>query len=140
MTGIDELTEVYLQDTPIESAGPAGQLGALAPRIELLDLSNTLLPSWDAVAAVAAELPSMVQLRLCKNRLASPVATLTVSPNPMRHLLRLFLNESAPSIEELEAIAPCLPNLEELHLCTNKIVTLAPTGGGRRCCTGRRQR
>lgn len=130
MTGIDELTEVYLQDTPIESAGPAGQLGALAPRIELLDLSNTLLPSWDAVAAVAAELPSMVQLRLCKNRLASPVATLTVSPNPMRHLLRLFLNESAPSIEELEAIAPCLPNLEELHLCTNKIVTLAPTGGG----------
>merc|ERR1712166_737402 len=70
---------------------------------------------------------SMVQLRLCKNRLLSPsFSMVTVSPSPLRHLLRLFLNESAPSIEQLEAIAPCLPNLQELHLCTNKITTLAP--------------
>jgi hypothetical protein len=63
-----ELKQVYLQDTPISNAGAPGTLNSLAPMIEALDVSNTLLSSWDAMAEVAIELPLLQTLRSCKNR------------------------------------------------------------------------
>jgi hypothetical protein len=69
----------YLQDTPIASAGEPGVLAKMAPMIQRFDLSNTLLASWDAVGEVASELPAMISLRLCKNRLATPFSILTLA-------------------------------------------------------------
>lgn len=120
----------------------------LAPLLEELDLSGSLLPSWAAVGAVASKLPSLVALDLSRARLGPvpegggelygccdvmpPIApsltlmlsSLPVSPRAVPALSRLrvvVLNRTGVTLGGALRALGAATDLEELHLCHNEI-------------------
>ena len=114
--------------------GPAAALRALLPSLAELDLSDNLVASWGFVAELAAALPSLHTLNLSANRLALPSlleATLAAPPPAaaaaasLAGLQVLVLNGCSLSWEQAVAVGRQLPALRELHLCGNRLSSLA---------------
>ena len=86
--------------------GVRGELGAAAPAIEDLDLSNNLLGCWEDVEALCRELPALHTLNVSQNLLAAPTARPSMQFPTMR---RLVLNQCLLSIDQV-APEPCVPS------------------------------
>ena len=78
--------------------GVQGELGAAAPAIEDLDLSNNLLGRWDDVEALCRELPALHTLNVSQNLLAAPSARPSMQFSAMR---RLVLNQCLLGVDQV---------------------------------------
>lgn len=119
-------------------------LAAALPSLSELDLSDNLIPDWDAfVGGLCAALPWLRALNLSRNRLSFPPPT-TLEPGrlPLPQTLlpgltTLVLNGCGVGWAQAVTLARQLPSLRELHLCGNGIASLrlaaaAPAAAGQR--------
>ncbi|KAK9806127.1 hypothetical protein WJX72_002459 [[Myrmecia] bisecta] len=125
---LEELTGVALVDARVASLGPPGELASVAPRLEELDLSANLLPSWHSVAALADELPRLTVLNLSLNRMRFPDATSALPAQRFGQLHTLVFNQCWITWAQVVAVAGSAPGLRELHLCGNAICSLQAPG------------
>ena len=99
--------------------GPPGELRALAPCIQDLDLADNLLPDWSEAARLAQELPELASLDLSLNRMAWPPARPALDAvAPFMRLETLVVNQCCLSWQEVSPIACC-------GLCCTNSVTFA---------------
>jgi len=113
------LRTAVLVDAGVTHAEDDGEsLGDLAPLLEELDLSGSLLPSWAAVGAVASKLPSLVALDLSRARLG-PVPEGGVPA--LSRLRVVVLNRTGVTLGGALRALGAATDLEELHLCHNEI-------------------
>lgn len=59
-------------NAPVWHQGPPGELRAVVPALEELDLSGCLLPDWPALCGVLGELPRLRLLNLSATRVTPP--------------------------------------------------------------------
>ena len=69
-----------------------GELGSLVPALTSLDLTGSLLSSWQAVQQLARELPGLQTLDLSCSRLAMPQAPQELLPLQLAALQTLVLS------------------------------------------------
>lgn len=134
--------------------GPAAEVQQVLPGAAELDLSSNLVSSWAFVAELAAALPGLHTLNLSGNRLALPALAgraaeggaagggpvqpaaaaaplpRTFPPSSLAGLQTLVLNGCGVAWQQAVAVAQQLPNLRELHLCSNGLSSLQLPGTG----------
>lgn len=125
---LDELKAVYLNGSELSTVGPPGDVSTSVPKIVELDLSSTLLSSWQEVLKLEKELSELRLLDLSRNEidwtrgLPSPVPAPTTI---FAHLRALILNSCSCDWETIAGVAEKIPNLREIHLAGNRIASLA---------------
>jgi hypothetical protein len=144
---LDLLEIVDLRGTDVSDVGPFDDITLVCPRIRSLDLTSTLMTSFASVLAIAAQLPELAVLRVrliyfrslhffdqCSGNAFSNL-NLPELPPVLSSLRSLTLNSTNISwhtvircmtwaVElpaQMKMLAPCFPQLEELHLCGNTI-------------------
>lgn len=120
---LQTIEKISLAGCQIDSLGGAapGELAVLVPGISELDLSSNLLPSWDAVFDIAAELPMLSTLILNGNRLAYSASDAASSSRVFQNVRVLVLNQTAtPWSELLVVLERHFPSVTELHVADNE--------------------
>ncbi|GAA5924676.1 hypothetical protein JCM3775_005442 [Rhodotorula graminis] len=107
--------------------GALQELGRRLSRLEVLNLSFSLLPSLHEAAEVANVLSRLVHLSLNGNRFTRLVEP-TQLPGFAR-LRRLQLNSTLMTWTEIRHAAPSFPNLEELEFGHNRLRSLCGPAG-----------
>ena len=108
--------------------GP-GSIRATCPNIRWLDLSRSLLPDWEEVSLIAAELSQLRTLLLHFNRLQSPPTPLPVSwRERLGHVEDLRLDGTLIEWSDVTRLSEALPSLRSLHLSSNEVVSLVESG------------
>ncbi|MEW5305643.1 MAG: hypothetical protein WDW36_008170 [Sanguina aurantia] len=136
------LTAARLVRANVSHVGAPSALRATLSAIQELDLTGNLIHSWAFVEQLALALPTLEVLNLSDNLLQlsatprgepsspppPPLALLPPPPLPPPPLLpglrALVLNDCGVSWRQVVLLDPQLPNLEELHLCGNRIASL----------------
>ncbi|KAJ8323829.1 hypothetical protein QVD99_007018 [Batrachochytrium dendrobatidis] len=96
-----------------------------------LDLSRNLLSSWSAVAEIVAQMPKLKSLRLSGNRFASVSASDTVDLTCVfASITQMTLMSTLICFEQLERIVSWFPNMNELYLGSNRLLSLQTTASG----------
>ena len=126
---LNTIKKVSLENT---FAGKINQetLAKACPQVRELNLSKTLIGTWNDVAKLGQGLPRLRSLRLDYCRLGPRLEY----PLPMTHALNgslsklkvLVLSNTAIHFGQVLALEQALPNLNELHLCGNNISTFDP--------------
>ncbi|KAM9792236.1 tubulin-specific chaperone E [Neosynchiropus ocellatus] len=119
----ENLKSLLLRLTDVSSPGADGEVRKMTPNVRLLNLSRTLMSSWDQVAAIVQQLEYLEELELSYNRLclpSDPVAHL----HSFSQLKTLALNSCALSWSEVLECAPMWPQLQKLSLEENNISNL----------------
>ncbi|KAF8515830.1 hypothetical protein BU17DRAFT_76775 [Hysterangium stoloniferum] len=122
LSRLETLREVSLDTENVAWAGGPGNIRLRCPNIRGLDLSRSLLPHWDGVAAIIEELPKLETLSLNFNRLGKPDQKLLSSK--FSQLLELRLNGTLMMWEEIHRILPSFPSLRYLEFGLNSITVL----------------
>lgn len=101
----------------------------MLPELAELDLSGNLVARWELVAELAAAVPTLHTLNLSGNRLALPrlrdPAPAAAAAAALAGLQTLVLNGCGLAWEHAVAVGRQLPALRELHLCSNRLASLA---------------
>ena len=71
--------------------GGEGEVAALVPNLEELDLSENLITEWRTVAKIACQLCELEVLNLCSNRLSLPHSPEASPESRLDGLRRLIL-------------------------------------------------
>ncbi|KAG2077874.1 hypothetical protein BDR04DRAFT_431142 [Suillus decipiens] len=123
-SNLERLREVSLNNEMVSSGNNPGEILSTCPNIRGLDLSATLLSSWDAVAMITTELPRLERLALnSRNRLTPPSSHLPASA--WLRLSELQLNGTWTSWEEFTSIAMLMPQLRIVELGYNELTSLS---------------
>ncbi|KAF7337954.1 Tubulin-specific chaperone E [Mycena venus] len=122
---LDRLREISLDNENVSRYDePAGTIRATCPSVRGLDLSTSLIPSWDLIALISVELPALQRLSLNRNRLQSPrdqrAMTLAFS-----HLIELRLNGTLTTWNEMQQITAAMPILRIIEMGYNLIDELS---------------
>ncbi|MBN3320301.1 TBCE protein, partial [Atractosteus spatula] len=72
LSQLNSLEAVSLQGSEVAGAGPDNEIQQNTPNILSLDLSESLLASWDDVASITRQLIKLRELQLSYNRLRMP--------------------------------------------------------------------
>ncbi|XP_068679242.1 tubulin-specific chaperone E-like isoform X1 [Montipora foliosa] len=113
-----KLQEVSLSGMPVNGPDRHLNLSLFAPYISELELSNTLLSSWEDVASITKDMQHLHKLNLSENMLKLPSAPETLLPS-FSQVKVIFLNRMELHWEEVETIVGMMPSLKELHVCHN---------------------
>ncbi|BGP15721.1 hypothetical protein JCM10213_006108 [Rhodosporidiobolus nylandii] len=111
-----------------DAEGELAALGQELSRLEVLNLSYSLLPTLQEAERIAAALPRLRHLALNSNRfvrLTSP----SLLPG-LERLTSLQLNSTLLRWEEVRCLAPSLVNLVDLQLGFNRMRTLHVSDSG----------
>eukprot|EP00667_Euglena_gracilis_P007694 EG_transcript_7776 len=115
------LRTVSLRDEGVAAAGDG--IAELCPNVTELDLSCSRFSGWQVVVDICRQLPRLTALDLSCNALpAGPPRAPAAAAFPA--LRQLVLNKTQVSWQQMEALAPYLPQLQELNLETNGIHSL----------------
>ncbi|KAG1756341.1 uncharacterized protein EDB91DRAFT_1092070 [Suillus paluster] len=120
---LERLREVSLDNEMVSTGNDPGEILSTCPNIRGLDLSATLLSSWDVVAMITAELPQLERLALNRNRLRPPPSQLPASA--CLRLSEIQLNGTWTSWEEFTSIAVFMPQLRIAELGYNGLTFLS---------------
>ncbi|KAL4265259.1 U2 small nuclear ribonucleoprotein A' [Pleurotus pulmonarius] len=120
---LDRLRDVSLDGEKVARADPGDTIRRTCSNIRNLDLSHSLLPSWDVVAAIVAELHGLQSLALNHNRLQQPsdLAKMAVS---FQHLEELQLNATLTSWSAMLDVIRYTPKLRFLEMGYNRLTLL----------------
>ncbi|CAM9824783.1 unnamed protein product [Lampetra fluviatilis] len=120
---LETLKIVALSGLGVNSPGPAEAIREACPNIRDLDISRSLLPSWQEVALITGQLCNLSILILSKNRLDIPETPRSLSPC-FSNLTVLVLNSCSLTWSQVLVCAEMWPNVEHLELLKNNITTL----------------
>ncbi|KAJ7461535.1 hypothetical protein FB451DRAFT_1268490 [Mycena latifolia] len=118
---LDRLREVSLDNENVSRYDePPGTIRNTCPNIRGLDLSTSLIPTWDMIALISAELPALQRLALNRNRLQTPpdpgAMTLAFS-----NLIELRLNGTLMTWKEMQQVTAAMPVLKIVEMGYNLI-------------------
>ncbi|XP_047433504.1 tubulin-specific chaperone E isoform X2 [Mugil cephalus] len=119
----ETLPSVLLNLSEVNGPGAEGEIRKTTPNVQWLDLSGTLVSSWEDVAAITEQLDKLEGLQLSNNRLS-------LAPEPWRHrhaftsLKVLVLNCCQLTWTQVLESAPMWPQVEDLRLEGNNISEL----------------
>ncbi|KAG1761681.1 hypothetical protein EDD22DRAFT_1031527 [Suillus occidentalis] len=122
-SNLERLREVSLDYEMVSTGNKPGEILSTCPNIRGLDLSATLLSSWDVVAMITTELHQLERLALNRNRLTPPSSHLPASA--WLRLSELQLNGTWTSWEEFTSIAILMPQLRIAELGYNGLTSLS---------------
>jgi Leucine-rich repeat (LRR) protein len=122
-SNLERLREVSLDNEMVSTGNDPGEILSTCPNIRGLDLSATLLSSWDVVAMITTELHQLERLALNRNRLTTPSSHLPASA--WLRLSELQLNGTYTSWEEFTSIAILMPQLRIAELGYNRLTSLS---------------
>ncbi|KAL1741359.1 hypothetical protein HDZ31DRAFT_45613 [Schizophyllum fasciatum] len=126
---LTRLREVSLDNELVASCdAPPGTIRQACPNIRGLDLSRSLIPSWDVVADIAAELPNLQRLALNYTRLQPPRDPARL-PACFPRLTELLLNATRAPWAHMQALTARMPRLEAVEMAYNGLTDLAPAHG-----------
>ncbi|KAF9126247.1 hypothetical protein BGW39_006765 [Mortierella sp. 14UC] len=114
---------VGLANTNVDSAADFEETQKACPEIQDLDLSSTLISSWQNLADIVAPLSKLTVLRISRNRFHP----LTAQPSfeyAFKNIRCLALNRVYISWDEMNLLEPSLPNLEILQIGFNLFTEL----------------
>lgn len=120
---LENCREASLARCEVCSPGPGDEIQQTCPNILSLNLSESLLSSWEDVARITQQLAQLRELNLGHNRLRLPADPASLMP-AFSNLKVLALNSCALSWPELLECALMWPELEELYLFGNSITEL----------------
>ncbi|XP_006638630.3 tubulin-specific chaperone E [Lepisosteus oculatus] len=123
LSQLNSLEAVSLQGSEVAGAGPDNEIQQNTPNILSLDLSESLLASWDDVASITWQLIKLRELQLSYNRLHMPANPACLS-HCFASLKVLVLNSTGITWSEVLVCAPMWPVLEKLCLSSNAITVL----------------
>lgn len=124
----ESLPTVLLSRSEVNGPGADVEIRKTTPNVQWLDLSGTLLSSWEDVAAVTQQLDKLEGLQLSNNRLCLP-------SDPSAHcqafcsLKVLALNSCDLTWPQILECAPMWPQLEDLCVEENNITELQRPDG-----------
>ncbi|KAJ7481176.1 hypothetical protein B0H11DRAFT_2157842 [Mycena galericulata] len=124
-SNLGRLREVSLDNENVSCYDePPGSILTTCPNVRGLDLSTSLIPSWDMIAMISAELPALQRLALNRNRLQSP-------SDPRRmilafsNLVELRLNGTLTTWKEMKQVTATMPVLRIVEMGYNLIDELS---------------
>ncbi|KAJ7256464.1 hypothetical protein B0H12DRAFT_1202025 [Mycena haematopus] len=143
---LDRLREVSLDNESVSRYDePPGTIRATCPSVRGLDLSTSLISSWDLIASICAELPALQRLSLksvlltvvavrvsvypfftSRNRLQSPKDTRAMTL-AFTNLIELRLNGTLTTWAEMQQITAAMPVLRMVEMGYNLIDELSST-------------
>ncbi|KAJ7681776.1 hypothetical protein B0H17DRAFT_1075669 [Mycena rosella] len=113
---LDRLREVSLDSENVSGYDePTGTVRTTCPSIRGLDLSTSLIPSWDIIALICAELPALQRLALNRNRLQTPRDPLTMTL-AFSKLTELRLNGTLMTWKEMQQVTAAMPVLKIVEM------------------------
>eukprot|EP00669_Euglena_mutabilis_P008441 TRINITY_DN3497_c0_g1_i1.p1 TRINITY_DN3497_c0_g1~~TRINITY_DN3497_c0_g1_i1.p1 ORF type:complete len:478 (-),score=68.77 TRINITY_DN3497_c0_g1_i1:371-1747(-) len=116
------LVTVSLRGEGVTHADP--DFGFLVPNLTELDVSCCRITAWSDVTGLCSQLPVLAMLDVSCNELATAIPPPLDSSCAFARLTRLVLNKTRVSWAQMEALAPHLPLLKELHLENNGLTAL----------------
>ncbi|KAF8636511.1 hypothetical protein AX17_003325 [Amanita inopinata Kibby_2008] len=121
LSDIGQLREVSLQG--VSASSSPGTILKTCPNIRGLDLSGSLLPSWDTVASITSELPVLERLALNQTRL---LLLTDIKPlnNAFLNLIELQLNRTMTTWPALTTIISIMPRLRLVEMGYNRLSRL----------------
>ncbi|KAF9337241.1 hypothetical protein BGZ91_009582 [Linnemannia elongata] len=114
---------VGLANTNVSSAADFDETQKACPEIQDLDLSSTLIATWQDLADIVAPLSKLTVLRISRNRFHP----LTAQPSfeyAFKNLRCLAMNRVYISWDEMNVLEHSLPNLEILQIGFNLFTEL----------------
>ncbi|KAK7038108.1 tubulin-specific chaperone E [Favolaschia claudopus] len=122
---LDRLREVSLDNEYIARYDePPGTIRSTCPSVRGLDLTASLISSWDLIAAICVELPALQRLSLNRNRLEFPSDSRALElafPN----LIELRLNHTLTTWKEMQRVTAAMPALQIIEVGYNFIDKLS---------------
>ncbi|XP_076045831.1 tubulin-binding cofactor E isoform X2 [Oratosquilla oratoria] len=131
-SNLELLETVVLDGWPVRGAGESN-LSMLLPRMHHLDVSASLLSTWEEVASITKQLPSLRFLNLSENMLQLPACKATSSElvRSLEHVEHLVLNRMMVySWEDLLLCCQFFPRLRKLQVAFNDLEELGPIPEG----------
>ncbi|EEB11830.1 tubulin-specific chaperone E, putative [Pediculus humanus corporis] len=113
---------VLLRDFLVNGAGPPQALLNLCPSIQELDLSRTLLNSWESVEEITSQLKNLKILNLSNNRLK--ISENVVKSESFQSLEHIVLGNLMYSWFQVLECSNFFLNIQALQVQFNNIVTL----------------
>ncbi|KAF8965202.1 hypothetical protein BDZ97DRAFT_1904102 [Flammula alnicola] len=120
---LDRLREVSLENANVVKGDPSGSILNICPNIRGLDISQNLLPSWEAVAQITQELPLLQRLSLNRNRLQMPT-NYDVLTNAFLKLTEIHLNDTLMTWTDMQTITASMPQLQAIEMGYNRLTRL----------------
>ncbi|KAF8205723.1 hypothetical protein K438DRAFT_1905308 [Mycena galopus ATCC 62051] len=118
---LDRLREVSLDNESVSRYDePPDTIRATCPSVRGLDLSTSLIPNWDVIASISAELPALQRLSLNRNRLQSPKDTRAMTL-AFSNLIELRLNGTLTTWAEMQQVTAAMPMLRIVEMGYNLI-------------------
>ncbi|CAN8009263.1 unnamed protein product [Ixodes pacificus] len=119
----ETIVEASLSHMPVDRAGDLGEVAQLVPNLRYLDLSHTLLATWEQVAEVTRPMSRLVSLNLSKNVLELPKSAAELR-DAFKTLRQMVLRDVGYSWDQVLQCAEMWPWVEDLVVSLNAIDVL----------------
>ncbi|KAF9246350.1 hypothetical protein BU15DRAFT_40093 [Melanogaster broomeanus] len=119
---LERLREASLDNEVVATGDPAGKIFDTCPNIRGLDLSTSVLSTWQTISNITAELPRLERLALNRNRLLPLEGKLPTSA--FLCLGELHLNSTLITWEEFRRVARFMTSLRSVELGYNRLKLL----------------
>ncbi|TFY71866.1 hypothetical protein EVG20_g1128 [Dentipellis fragilis] len=142
---VERLREISLDKENVSSADPEGLIRTKCPSnhpstpsrcgareadkhatdAKGVDLSYSLIPSWDVIALIARELPLLERLALNNDRLQA-FSSAFLATNAFQGLTELELNATLMTWQEMLDVVTLMPILKQVEMGYNRLTKLLP--------------
>jgi len=139
---LERLQEVSLDKEGVSQADPPGEIRKKCPNVRGVDLSYSLISSWDAVALIVVELPSLERLSLkyvlvymrltdtvhrlgVSNNRLQPLSNLKLGRDAFSHLTELQLNGTLMTWQAIMGVVCLMPRLQRVESGYNRLQSLS---------------
>ncbi|KAA1469385.1 hypothetical protein DENSPDRAFT_773147 [Dentipellis sp. KUC8613] len=122
---VEQLREISLDKENVSSADPEGLIRTKCPNVKGVDLSYSLIPSWDVIALIARELPLLERLALNNDRLQA-FSSASLNINAFQRLTELELNATLMTWQEMLDVVTSMPTLKQVEMGYNRLTKLLP--------------
>ncbi|NXX21775.1 TBCE protein, partial [Podargus strigoides] len=120
---LNQLVDISVEKCAVSHAGQKEEISRICANTRHINLSKTLISSWETVTAIASQVQNLELLDISENKMKFP-STLTSVSGIFSKLRILALNRTEITWTEVLLCAPGWPALEALYLVCNKITAL----------------
>ncbi|KAJ3522943.1 hypothetical protein NM688_g8801 [Phlebia brevispora] len=124
LSRVERLREVSLDNERVATVDDPDEIRKACPGVRGLDLSKSLLPSWDVVALIVDQLPNLERLTLNWNRLEMPM-DITQFRHAFARLKELQISATLISWQDARMLLHFMPGLQLLETGYNRIDSLS---------------